>query len=302
MSYESVLSRYCPNPLPLTTVTVAASGADYTSIKAALAGISPTVASPYKIYVRNGSYEEIQIDGKAYVTIEGESRTGVVINSDGLRTDVDPVSGSRYVDMDINTKHGIKPMQNLFRLKNLTWSANDVKYNVHSDQSGDCYMYFENCHFKFSNPYYSFGIGLRDKQYLYFSDCTFEKTGANVANSALVGSHGVYCHNWNDQTGTGLSAGCRISFGRCTAINCGLVKLDELGSEQVDLLTADTCTPDAEDGRGIYCTATDFYWNGGGQGVLNVPYCWNILTIDGTLAIEAPADKRPNAENYVVQL
>lgn len=299
MSYDTDLRNFNNyNSNPTTTVSVKASGGDYTSVKDALAGISglPSVSTPYRIYVYNGTYNEIQMDGQAYVTIEGESRTGVTIISDGLRTDVDPVSGQRYVDMLVDTKHGFKAMHNLFTLKNLTLQVNDVKYCVHADQSNVCYMYFDNCHFKHADGF-PIGCGCRQDQRLTFTDCIFEKTGANVA-WGIVGAAGIFWHNWNEQAG-----GTWLKLIDCSFVNCGMLSLAEFGSDYEDLLWVENCETDDET-KGIRLVVDNNYWHGGGQDKDTLPYSIQILTIGGTFPLPisyVEADRPDIADNISVE-
>ena len=290
MVYD-VLNRYHSQAASRETiVTVAPSGADYTSIKAAIAGVTPTAGAPVRIYVRNGTYNEIQITGKDYLTIEGESRAGVVMVSDGLRTDVDPVSGQRYVDMAQAAKHGLA-ISHYMTIRNMTIRVNDVKYCVHMDNNVVFRAVFDNVLFQHSNGF-PVGCGGWASQEMVFEDCVFQKLG-DPENNGVEGSHGIFWHNWNDQ-----AAATRLIMTDCASINCGFVELFELGSEYTDLCTFTRCAS-GDALRGVYVTVTDYYWNGGGQGKPNVPYCINILTVDGALALQYSAEDRVNLEDHV---
>lgn len=292
----NTLARYhdASSTYPVTTVVVdAAGGGDYTTIKAAVEAVNPTVTAPVRIYVRNGTYNEIQIDGKDYLTIEGESRDGAVMVSDGLRTDVDPVSGQRYVDMAQSAKHGWWVHHNM-TFRNMTVRVNDVKYCFHIDSTGTWYLNFYNVKFEHSNGY-PVGCGCGVNQILLFDGCGFEKLGADVAQGPnnVAGSHGIFWHNRNDQTGA-----TRLVMINCQSINCGLANLFELGSEHTDLCRFDNCSCSGSDNSNIYLTATDTYWNGGGQGVLNVPYSINVLAQNWTPGMTAPVDQRPDYADH----
>lgn len=296
MSMYGFLKKYhTPQQTRFTTVIVAPSGGDYTSIKAAIAGVAPTAAKPIRVYVRNGTYNEIQIAPKNYLTIEGQSRDGVIIVADGLRTDVDPVSGQRYVDMNFTAKHGFWTGPYIVAFRNLTIRVNDVKYCIHHDEGDIGQLVMNNVRLQHSNGT-PLGAGSRETQFIVANSCIFEKLGANVAGR-MTGSHGIYWHNWNNRSGPTY-----MTLTNCTFINCGVVSFRELGSDQTDLVLVTNCsTDDPVKSFAFFCD--DMYWNGGGQGVLNVPYNINLHTMSGTFfpaAIDYDIADRPNLLDYVV--
>jgi hypothetical protein len=266
--YAALSSHHTVTAYPVTTKTVAASGGDYTTIKAAVAAVSPTRIAPVKIFVKNGTYQEIQVIGKDWLTIEGESRAGVIIVSNGLRTDVDPVSGQRYVDMAQDDKSGFfTTYQMVFR--NLTMQVNDVKYCCHADLTGTWDLLFENCQIEHANGY-PIGVGARVNENITFINCTFKKTGANAANG-VAGSHGVYWHNWNNQPGM-----AKLTLINCNAVNCGLVLAYELGSAQKDLIRIENCSTDDKVNNLV---VTETYYTPPGTAA-QVPYCIQQLIIN----------------------
>lgn len=279
-----------PRPNPPTTLIVDASGGgDTTTIKAALAlTTSATYAVPYRIFVRNGTYNEIQMDGRDYVTIEGESRDGVIIVSNGLRTDVDPVSGQRYVDMAESAKHGFW-IHHQMTLKNLTLRSNNVKYCIHTDSTGAWTFTVDNCVLEHSTGY-PHGVGLLAGQHIVWTNCIFRYTGANPALD-----YGIFLHNWNDQAGsvTAYASGCTFD-------DCGVAVVTELGSEQSDLFTLSSCTGTGT--TGISYLTNDSAWNGGEQGEVNLPYSLSLLISSCSFPLPISYDpvKRPNLMDYVV--
>lgn len=289
--YEMLTLYHSSAPDRFTTVTVAAAGGDYTTIKAAIAAVTPTEIAPVKIYVRNGTYNEIQMDGTDYLTIEGESQSGVIIVSDGLREDVDPVSGQRYVDMAEADKHGFL-VYHTMTFRNLTIRVNDVKYCIHADHSGAYTLTLDNVKLQHSTNF-PMGVGAWASQHIVANNVTFEKLGANKANG-LDGSHGIFWHNWDTE-----AAPASMTVTNGTFINCGVAHLKELGSEQTDLVKFASCTTD--DTKGVYFEVTDLYYGGGGGGAVNVPYCINLLTIGGTFPtpIDYVALDRPDLLAHV---
>ncbi|WP_119071992.1 pectinesterase family protein [Aggregatilinea lenta] len=290
MAAYTNLRRYHP-PLKYindTVVVDAAGSGDYTSIKSAVQAVTPRFSRRKKIYVSNGTYNEIQIDGKNWLTIEGESLDGVIMVSDGTRTDIDPVSGQRYVDMSESDKHGWR-IYHQMTIRNMTIRVNDVKYCIHSDSAYQWTLALRNVHFEHSNGF-TLGIGLHAHQHITCTDCIFEHTGSPTGTSA----YGVFCHNWNNQI-----APSSLALTNCQSVSCGLLNLSELGSEQEDLISLINCS--TEDSHGIYYSCTDYYWDGGGQGVANVPYSFRI-SIENPgfpLPIVWDAEARPELMDYV---
>ena len=188
------------------------------------------------------------------------------------------------------TKHGFAINQYM-TVRNMTIRVNDVKYCAHIDSNPVFRVAFDNVLFQHSNGF-PVGCGGWAGQEMVFTNCVFEKLGS-AANNGVEGSHGIFWHNWNDQ-----SAATRLIMTDCESINCGFAELFELGSEYTDLCTFTRCTP-GDALRGVYLTVTDYYWNGGGQGKANVPYCINVLTVGGALTLQYSAEDRANLEDHV---
>jgi len=284
MNYSQLYSYQNIVNVPAVTLTVAPSG-DYTTVKEALivAVASATVTKPYRVFIRNGTYNEIQMTGGDWVTVEGESRDGVIIISDGLRTDVDPISGQRYVDMAQVAKHCFLSENNM-TYRNLTIRANDVKYCIHSDQNGSAIRQkVVNCLLQHSNGY-PVGCGARASQILEFDSCVFEKLG-DVATDGVVGSHGLFWHSTAIQT-----RATQLIVNNCTSINCGLSLIQEMASTKSDLCKFINCA--SGESRGVrLIAATDA-----------IAYNINILTVDSTLTIDCDATTRPDGTLYIYQV
>ncbi len=75
-----------------TNYIVAADGSgNFTTNGAAINAVTaPTILNRFHIYVKNGTYHELQLTAPNWTTIEGESKDGVVIVADGTRTDIAP--------------------------------------------------------------------------------------------------------------------------------------------------------------------------------------------------------------------
>jgi len=291
MSYAN-LNRYHNTQLPIsvTTVTVAASGGDYTSVKSALAAIgTPTYRNQVRIYVRNGTYQEIQMGGKFWVTIEGESVSGAIINIDGARTDVDPVSGQRYVDMADGDKHGWLIAHSM-TFRNLTLLSNNTKYIFHIDTTGSCFTVdVDNCILAHADSY-PVGIGARDRGRIYIHSSTIQKTGANQA-FGNIGSAGVYWHDTYPQT----TENGGLEIVDCDFVNCGMAVIQEFGGTIQDTIKLDGCTTDDE--KSLFYTVSSASYGGAAA---EVPYTVSVY-LSGMQTIPAVtynAD-RPNGSNYV---
>lgn len=289
-TWDALISR----PITPVTLTVAGSGGDFTSIKAAMAEAAShaTYRTPYRIYVQNGTYQEIQIDGVDWVTIEGQSRSGVIVVIDGTRTDVDPISGQRYVDMTQASKHGFW-IHHTMTLRNLTLRANDVKYCIHSDDSGDYELACDNVWFEHANGF-PVGIGARAHENFNFLNCLFMEMYGSEPNGH-DGSHGIFYHNWNNDSGP-----AHLTIRNCTFDTCGMVHFLELGSNYTDLTTIADCTGADKPN---YFEVTEGYYVPAGTKA-QVPYNLIQLIINSPSAVPVVyslAD-RPNLASYITVL
>ena len=155
----AVLNRYHTPTVPVETlITVGASGADYTTIAAALtAAAGATLVNPYRIYIFNGTYAEVDLAGDDYITVQGESKAGVIIQASLAEEDL--------------TKDVWK-INKTMTLQDLTLSANNVKYCVHDDSAGAHTLTLNNVHLKHATCF-PLGCGMRGGQHIVLTDCTF---------------------------------------------------------------------------------------------------------------------------------
>ena len=145
------------------------------------------------------------------------------------------------------------------------------KYAVHIDDGGFQNAKFKNVTFKGENCIVPVGIGIWGGQKLIFENCKFENEGNDL-------DYGVAIHNWNNQT-----KGSIADFENCFFDKCKLVKVDELGSNQIDIVNLINCTSNLE--NAIYIDAissngtNSFRTDSNSQPTtnpLNVPYNFNL--------------------------
>ena len=141
---------YNANNVPRqTTIVVASDGSgNFTSVRDAVKSITDASAqNRYIVYVKNGTYNEIDIKTKDYVDIEGESRDGVVLYADGTSTENSPSDYTwyteQYSNVPINTipkawKHLFIHMSNS-TIANMTMKVRMCKYVIHQDNESQEY-------------------------------------------------------------------------------------------------------------------------------------------------------------------
>lgn len=259
----------------VTTIVVDVAGSgSFTSIRSAIKSI--TAASKqnrYLVFVKNGTYNEFDITGANYlgddpsvVTVEGESREGVIIRTDGTSSTVTPPDysypGSGNKGVPFNSipraeRHALY-IQETITFKNLTIHANDVKYAVHQDNTAKKYKsLFENVRIiheeTTSNSFANcVGIGARHGQFQNYRNCIFEARLGNLIFSEVP--VGVFWHNWNNQNG---AAGLIIED--CEYINYSYLHAAELGSNQNDIITLNRCRSNLQYAQVIYSLTPGFY-------------------------------------------
>jgi len=270
-----------------TIIVDSLGGGDFTSIRAALKSITNAgEQNTYLLKVKNGTYNEIDIVGSNYtgnnlnvVVLEGESKEGVIIRTDGTSTAISPSDYSRatYQSVAINTipqdwKHTFWLVKTM-TVRNITILANDVKYCNHQDAEGSYDSLFENCHIikqeenVDASKYFVIGIGSRVGQYQRYKKCTIElRYGFNNAYSAA----GIFWHNWGNQTG---ATGMEVTD--CHFINCHYLYASDLGSGQNDIIKINGCSLSKKD-KGILYYLTEGYYTPTPATPSDYPYNINL--------------------------
>ena len=176
------------------------------------------------IYLENGTYNVLNVEVNRKVQIIGKSRTRVLLVSDGTEDQ----------EHDVTAKHGIR-FNYGGALKNLTFSANDVKYIMHQDEIYREYdLVVENCTLKRyddSCSYYFFiGCGSLGKQKITVKDCSFIFS-PNTNNRT---SYGVYWHNWHLAKNALCAYTANLIIDSCDCVGCGIVIAQDLSDKTVN--------------------------------------------------------------------
>lgn len=289
-------------------VTVAPSGGDYTSVRAAVNSITDaTIFNKYKVFVKNGTYDEIDIETKDYVDIVGESKDGVILRCDGLSSSLAPsgyglpmwtwlddYSGQPISEIPEAYKHLFIHMSES-TIENLTMIVNNVKYAIHQDGNSRKYnAVVENCKIirqqSYSDGDYTslVGIGSLGGQYQNYKDCEFYQRINNLPAINEL-DYAFVWHNWNNQTEKSA-----INIDGCNFFGCNVANINELGSEQDDVVTIKNSKVDRPQ-FGVRYTATLGYYMKNGvvvQDIDQLPYCITVNIIDSDINFVVPQNDR----------
>jgi hypothetical protein len=269
----------------VTRITATRNANDFNSIRDIIKNISD--AGPYnqyEIFVPNGMWFEFDLQGKAYVTVIGESRDGAILYCDSTQTAAKYVVPADYsypaeVGKQINAVADIYLHvvfgKNNQSYKNITLWQTRGKYAVHLDNNGYTTADFYNCRIKENQCADPVGIGTWGGQAITFNKCIFEREFADVTIRA-----GIFCHN-----STGQTKGASVKVIDGLFLKCSYLLIDELGSNQVDTFDLINCQTNA---MGEVQWMVDYnsstkntFWINPATGNAEpdpkaVPYCWNL--------------------------
>lgn len=254
----------------------------------------------YVIYLKNGIYNEIDILTKDYVDIEGQSRDGVIIYTDGLSEELSPdtyVLNSQYANTIIKNipkawKHQWIHTNNS-TVSNLTCIVNNCKYINHQDARTNSYTaIFENCRFvrreDLSTNLSSYDMGLQaligvgavGGQNQVYKNIVFEYQNKNIDSYFSMLGHkefaAIFWHNWNNQ-----SKNASLTLEDCVAINCSWGTISELGSGQGDIINIKNCIcKDKFNNYFVYSVTPGYYIPSDSvsatEDVELIPYCISV--------------------------
>ncbi|MDD6483525.1 MAG: pectinesterase family protein [Clostridiales bacterium] len=265
------MNTFCPiasktvlEPYDEVHIQVAKDGSgDYDNISAANNSI--TDSSAYKRYIIDiapGTYEEIDLTPKAYVTLRGTSSDECIIKGE-LPDSTSATAQGRNQIMKSSTIN-MKPTGGL---ENLTITARNLRYPVHDEGSGsnpDIVRYVKNCHIEhFGNKgatdyYIDNGYGTNRNDVWQWTTAwgygsasgvieVFENTTFKSVQRAW------YVHNNKNFTRRQVNIlnNCHMISGEGQDIT-----VESLGSTTDDLVVLNNCTFD-----GLFIRSADFPWN-----------------------------------------
>lgn len=188
----------------------------------------------YIINVPNGNYFELDIVVPNYITIRGQSESGVVIKLDGTSTTIAPdditlgTGGIPINQIATENKHIFWLCANA-TIENMTLEVNTAKYAIHQDSDVQAYeSHVRNVTLVDKGSIVKLvGIGGWANQKLYFENCTF-KTSSSIRQAVIF-------HNWTNQ-----KAPTELHFIGCVAQH-DLVWVQELGSGKQDIVKIVNC-------------------------------------------------------------
>lgn len=247
-SEKSRFVQFSDIEIKTTKITVARNAENYNSIRnkvKELKGLA-TEKNPIELLIPSGEWFESDIiETGDFLTLVGEDCLKTILYCDGNSTKITPsdYSFTTYANTALNAvpaiyKHVVNARGNI-KIKDLTIRANNAKYCAHLDSQDYDFCNFKNVRFvDFGDLSNTVGIGLNGGQTLRFHECEF--TIDNVVDRWKTG---VFFHNWNNQTKP-----CKVEIHN-SFFNCNYILLDELGSDQRDVIELINC--DAVSGFGI---------------------------------------------------
>lgn len=220
-----------------TLITTQRNVTDFNSIRETVAGITDaTEEKQYVVLVPDGEWFECDLVGKKWVHIVGQSRSGAIIYNDGLSTKLTPAdySFASEANKPLNTisnmyKHTVNVLDDCL-FQNITIQSIGCKYVIHIDNDSSMNLTdFHKCKIKVAHDYHRpcVGIGswgMTHSQTMQFRGCDFK--------TVRLLDYGIFFHNWNNQNHP-----THLMVSDCTFKNCGMVLMQELGSNQNDIVT-----------------------------------------------------------------
>lgn len=247
---EIVLNKNVRNVQPIRIYVDKNGNGDYTEISTAINSIKDSsIYNPYEIYILGGIYDIIaELGYRNYVnsiTDKNDSMRGVtvppyvdLIGIGTVKIDCTIPSVYDYNNNAISTISAMNFKNGNNRVKNISFSAKNCRYAVHSESSGlipDYYLEFENCQFVHNGnddyisahsdvwqSCYGLGMGVSSGAKIDFKNCYFRGKGRagitvhdnnNFARGAIVSFYGC-------EFDSNVSTKARVStYGTGTKIN-----------------------------------------------------------------------------------
>ena len=251
------------------------------------------VAKRYRIFVKNGVYDEIDIQTKDYVDIIGEDVNKTIIYTDGNAEYNSPAnykfaqySNTKVADIPIEYKHTFWHVSSS-TVSNCTIKATECKYPVHQDDTGyHKSPRLENVIIVDAGSVSVLGVGIHGGQHRTYKNCMFVVDLLKSTN--LEYNYSFNIHNWNNQTEP-----TKIEFDECSFLNCKNLNIVELGSTQSDQVIFKDCYSD--NNCAIVHTAITGYYRKDGVVVTDVqliPYSIRISTAGNDIPLIKDISRR----------
>ncbi|RZJ91828.1 MAG: hypothetical protein EOO20_03960 [Chryseobacterium sp.] len=264
------------------TINVIPNANAFNSIKNLMDSINDaSYYNRYELLVSKGNWFELDIRGKKYVKIVCHSEA--VIYCDATQTAAKYVVPAGYpYTSEIGKQIATVPstlLHVLFisadtELEGGTIKMIRGKYAAHIDSPSFKYAYFKNVQFESEQSIHPVGIGIWGGQHLIFEDCSYK---------SLDSEFGFAIHNTANQM-----EGSVTDLLNCKWIGCSYLKIDELGSNQKDIINLTNCTSDGRKSVLIAALSADgknsFWKDANGNTTTNpldVPHCL-IVNDNGT--------------------
>lgn len=279
IAYGYELQYSTKEPRVITNKIIVGRNTDnYNSIKNTMEAITDnSFYNRYEIYVPNGNWFELDIRGKKYVKLVCESSLSVIY-CDATSTDakyVVPIGypyasevGKQIATVSSTLLHVIF-VSNDLEMVGGTVKMIRGKYAAHIDASSFETVTFTNTRFVSEQSIHPVGTGIWAGQTFNFENCTFESYDSEF---------GVAIHNQANQT-----KGTEVNLVNCNWVGCSYLKLDELGSNQRDIINL--VNPSCDTIKSVLIAAvpsngTDSYWKDANGNTtnnpLNVPHCIEV--------------------------
>jgi len=258
-------------------ITVTRNANNYLSIRETIMNITDaSEGNRYEVYVPAGLWYEVDIQTKEWVDIY--IQPGAIVECDSNLTDakfVIPANypypseiGKQWNTVDFSLLHTFWVLRNSNVYNQGIVSIKRGKYTIHIDSNSFDRFAFKGGVLRSRDALHAVGVGIWGGQNLDI-DCEVD------SNS----EYGIGIHNWNNQ-----SKGTKINIS-CTFNGCDYLKLDELGSNQIDEINLNNCTTNAKSGGSIRVSVVSadgtnsYYKDGSGNTTNNpkdVPYNFRI--------------------------
>ena len=247
------------NGVTYNQIVATRNASDFNSIRELMNSITDaTYLNQYLILIPKGRWFECDIQGKEFITLVGEDKNETVLYCDGNSTKVTPLDysfggqgGKPLNTVSKMNKHVIFAFHSL-NVENLTIEGKEIKYPIHADNNATYDLKFYKCIITLmesGDESNLVGVGLwgliERGQTLTFDRCNFRRKDK--------GRYACFIHTWNNQ-----NYPCKVTFKNSTFENCSFASIQDLGSNQHDVISFDNCVCDYQ--KYIYYGGDFGFW------------------------------------------